>query len=158
MSAWANSRGRTISAYYDACVTLPRAGSEEQSATCRSISSASKPHCRSTSTLPIAAHCAIRGKIYCKTVWDRMQPHHPTLFRSDVPNPWEGETKKRREKKTKTHAGRDEVYQFAHGAVAAGKPELGAAAILAFEWFLRPSSIAAGFAQWSGYRSAAHPD
>lgn len=99
-----------------------------------------------------------KALIYCKSVWERMQPHHPTLFRSDVPNPWEGVTKKRREKKPKGHVGREEVYQFAHGAVAKEKPELGAAAILAYEWFMRPSSIAAGFAQWTGYRPAAHPD
>jgi hypothetical protein len=99
-----------------------------------------------------------KALIYCKSVWERMRPHHPTLFRSDVPNPWEGVTKKRREQKKKTHASRQEVYAFARGAIAAEKPELGAAAVLAFEWFMRPSSIADGYAQWSGYRPAAHPD
>jgi len=99
-----------------------------------------------------------KALIYCKSVWERMRPHHPTLFRSDVPNPWEGVTKKRRDSKKKTHATRQEVYAFAHGAIDKGKPELGAAAVLAFEWFMRPSSIADGYAQWAGYRPAAHPD
>ncbi len=30
--------------------------------------------------------------------------------------------------------------------------------MLAFEWLMRPSSIGAGYAAWTGYRSAAHPD
>jgi hypothetical protein len=99
-----------------------------------------------------------KALIYCKSVWERMRPHHPTLFRTDVPNPWEGVTKKRREQKKKTHVTRQEVYAFARGAIAKKKPELGAAAVLAFEWFMRPSSIADGYAQWSGYRPATHPD
>lgn len=95
---------------------------------------------------------------YCETAWERMRPHFPTMFRPDVPNPWVAVTLKRREKKKKTHADRATVYKFAWGAVEKGRPELGAAAVLAFEWFMRPSSIAAGFAQWTNYRSVAHPD
>lgn len=95
---------------------------------------------------------------YCETAWERMRPHFPTLFRSDVPNPWVAVTIKRREKAKKGHADRATTYKFAWGAVEKGRPELGAAAVLAFEWFMRPSSIAAGFAQWTNYRSVAHPD
>lgn len=104
-----------------------------------------------------AMRTAEKAVIYCKTAWDRMRPHFPTLFRTDVPNPWEGVTTKRRTKMTKGHASREEVYAFAWGAVGKGKPELGAAAVLAFEWLMRPSSISAGFAQWANYRGAASP-
>ncbi|NTF54844.1 hypothetical protein G6L12_08055 [Agrobacterium rhizogenes] len=96
--------------------------------------------------------------MYCGTMWSRMKPHHPDLFRTDVPNPWDGVTKKKRTAAKKGHAGREEVYRFANGAVAAGRGELAAAAILAFEWLLRPSSIGAGYAAWTGYRGDAHPD
>lgn len=95
---------------------------------------------------------------YCKAMWKRMQPHHPELFRPDTPNPWEGVTKKRREKKTKGHVDRETVYAFANGAIEHGRGELAAAAVLAFEWFLRPSSIGAGYAPWTGYRASDHPD
>lgn len=105
-----------------------------------------------------AMRTAEKAVVYCETAWGRMQPHFPMLFRRDVPNPWTGVTRKRREKAVKGHATREEVYAFAWGCVRAGAPELGAAAILAFEWFMRPSSISAGFAQWTNYRPAAYPD
>lgn len=95
---------------------------------------------------------------YCKAMWKRMIPHHPLLFRQDTPNPWEGVTVKRREKATKGHATREQTYLFANGAIRLGRPELAAAAVLAFEWLMRPSSISAGYAAWSGYRSSATPD
>lgn len=96
--------------------------------------------------------------MYCKTMWERMKPHHPDLFRTDVPNPWEGVVLKKRTKGKKGHVDRETVYQFANGAVAAGRGELAAAAILAFEWLMRPSSIGAGYAAWTGYRGSADPD
>jgi hypothetical protein len=105
-----------------------------------------------------AMRTAEKVLIYCETAWGRMQPHHPKLFRKDVPNPWTGVTRKRREKAKKGHVDRETTYAFAWGTVKAGSPELGAAAVLAYEWFMRPSSIAAGFAQWTNYRSAAAPD
>ena len=104
-----------------------------------------------------AMRTAEKAIVYCETAWGRMQPHFPAVFRRDVPNPWTGVTRKRRAKAVKGHATRDEVYTFAWGCVREGAPELGAAAVLAFEWFMRPSSISAGFAQWTNYRSAAHP-
>lgn len=105
-----------------------------------------------------AMRTAEKVVIYCESAWTRMTPHFPSMFRKDVPNPWAGVTRKRRDKMTKGHVDRATVYAFANGAVAKGKPELGAAAVLAYEWFMRPSSIAAGFAQWTNYRSAAAPD
>lgn len=95
---------------------------------------------------------------YCKAMWKRMQPHYPELFRTDTPNPWEGVTRKRRQKKTKGHVDRDTVYAFANGAIEHGRGELAAAAVLAFEWLMRPSSIGAGYAPWTGYRASDHPD
>ncbi|WP_192257216.1 hypothetical protein [Mesorhizobium silamurunense] len=95
---------------------------------------------------------------YCETAWERMRPHFPTMFRPDVPNPWVAITLKRRDKAKKGHADRETTYKFAWGAVEKGRPELAAAAVLAFEWLMRPSSVAAGFAQWTNYRSAANPD
>lgn len=95
---------------------------------------------------------------YCKAMWKRMKPHHPELFRQDTPNPWEGVTLKRRKKMTKGHVDRETVYAFANGAIENGRGELAAAAVLAFEWLMRPSSIGAGYAPWTGYRASDEPD
>lgn len=95
---------------------------------------------------------------YCKAMWKRMRPHHPDLFRQDTPNPWEGVTVKRRTKAVKGYADRETTYAFAEGAIAFGRPELAAAAVLAFEWLMRPSSIGAGYASWGGYRGESAPD
>jgi hypothetical protein len=95
---------------------------------------------------------------YCKAMWKRMKPHYPELFRTDTPNPWEGVTLKRRKKQTKGHVDRETVYAFANGAIANGRGELAAAAVLAFEWLMRPSSIGSGYAPWTGYRASDHPD
>ncbi|MGV4796181.1 hypothetical protein [Rhizobium sp. F40D2] len=95
---------------------------------------------------------------YCKAMWKRMKPHHPELFRTDTPNPWEGVTLKRRVKSKKGHVDRETVYAFANGAIEHGRGELAAAAVLAFEWLMRPSSIGAGYAPWTGYRASDHPD
>lgn len=95
---------------------------------------------------------------YCKAMWKRMRPHHPDLFRQDTPNPWEGVTLKKRTKQIKGHVDRETVYRFAEGAIAADRGELAAAAVLAFEFLMRPSSIGAGYAAWTGYRAEAAPD
>jgi hypothetical protein len=105
-----------------------------------------------------ATRMAEKVLTYCKAMWKRMQPHHPDLFRPDTPNPWDGVTKKRRKKKIKGHVDREAVYQFANGAIEKGRGELAAAAILAFEWLMRPSSIGAGYAPWNGYRASDEPD
>lgn len=105
-----------------------------------------------------AARTSEKVITYCKAMWKRMRPHHPDQFRSDTPNPWEGVTMRRREKAVKGHADRATTYRFAEGAIAEGSPELAAAAILAFEWLLRPSNIGAGWAAWTGYRGSAYPD
>lgn len=104
-----------------------------------------------------AARTSEKVITYCKAMWKRMRPHHPDQFRPDTPNPWEGVTVRRREKAVKGHADRATTYAFAYGAIASGAPELAAAAVLAFEWLMRPSNIGAGWAAWSGYRGSAHP-
>lgn len=95
---------------------------------------------------------------YCKAMWKRMLPHYPDMFRQDTPNPWEGVTVKRRQKAVKGYVDRKAVYEFADGAIENDRGELAAAAVLAFEWLMRPSSIGAGFAPWTGYRASDHPD
>ncbi|MCD1266899.1 hypothetical protein B5M44_22040 [Shinella sumterensis] len=105
-----------------------------------------------------AARTAEKVVTYCKAMWKRMRPHHPDLFRQDTPNPWEGVTVKRRTKAVKGYADRETTYAFAEGAIALGRPELAAAAVLAFEWLMRPSSIGAGYASWGGYRGESAPD
>ncbi len=96
--------------------------------------------------------------MYCATMWRRMKPHHPELFRSDTPNPWEGVTRKKRDKKIKGHVDRATVYSFAEKAISEGRGELAVAAVLAFEWLMRPSAIGAGYAAWNGYRGESAPD
>ncbi len=105
-----------------------------------------------------AARSSEKVVTYCKAMWKRMLPHHPDIFNKTVGNPWEGVTVKRREKAVKGHVDRETVYLFAEGAIAEGRPELAAAAVLAFEFLMRPSSIGAGFCGWSGYRGKSDPD
>lgn len=105
-----------------------------------------------------ARRSAEKAVTYCEAAWTRCRPHFPDLFRRDVPNPWTGVTIRRREKRKKGHHTRDEVYRFARAAIERGMDHFAAAPVLAFEFFLRPSNIAAGLAAWSGYRGASAPD
>jgi hypothetical protein len=105
-----------------------------------------------------AARTSEKVVTYCKAMWKRMRPHHPEQFRPDTPNPWEGVTVRRREIAVKGYADRATTYRFARAAIANEAPELAAAAILAFEWLLRPSNIGAGWAAWTGYRGESQPD
>jgi hypothetical protein len=89
--------------------------------------------------------------------WKVVRRLHPLLFDKDVPNPWEGVAMTRRTKATKPAATRDEVYTFAWGAVAADMPELGAAAVICFEWLQRPENVLAGYVRWSDYRNPTWP-
>lgn len=90
--------------------------------------------------------------MYLKTAWRLMQPHHPTVFRADVPNPWIGVQLKRRTKAVKAAHGRGDVYTFAQKAIALGSPELGAAAVICFEWLQRPENVLAGYIRWPDYQ------
>jgi hypothetical protein len=89
----------------------------------------------------------------CSRAWRVVHRLHPNEFDPRVPNPWEGVTKRRRTKKTKTAATRDEVYSFAWGCIEHGHPEAAAAAVICFEWLQRPENVLAGFIRWTDYRS-----
>jgi hypothetical protein len=65
---------------------------------------------------------------------------------------------KTRVKARKPAATRDQVYQFAHGCIAAGEVEAAAAAVICFEWLQRPENVIAGHLNWTDYRSEKHPD
>lgn len=90
--------------------------------------------------------------MYCKTVWRLMQPHHPKLFRADVPNPWIGVQLVKRTKAIKAAVDREAVYAFAWAAVEAGRPEAGAAAVICFEWLQRPENVIGGYVRWGDYK------
>lgn len=93
-----------------------------------------------------------KAVMYCKTVWRLMQPHHPQLFRADVPNPWTGVQLVKRTKAIKAAVDRESVYAFAWAAVDAGRPEAAAAAVICFEWLQRPENVVGGFVRWGDYK------
>ncbi|MCQ8781660.1 site-specific integrase [Mangrovibrevibacter kandeliae] len=103
---------------------------------------------------------ALRGAekalTYCKAAWKRMKPIYPSVF-PEGDNPWEGVTLRRREKTVKTAVTRDEVYQFARGALKLGRPQCAAAAVICFEWLMRPRNVSAGLITWSDYRGSIDP-
>lgn len=90
--------------------------------------------------------------MYCKTVWRLMQPHHPQLFRQDVPNPWVGVQLVKRAKMVKAAVDREAVYAFAWAAIEAERPEAAAAAVICFEWLQRPENVVGGYVRWGDYR------
>ena len=63
----------------------------------------------------------------------------------------------RRTKRVKSAATREEVYIFAETAIAAGYPEVGAAAVICFEWLQRPENVLAGYIRWTDYRGRDAP-
>ena len=94
----------------------------------------------------------------CRRAWRVVHRLHPAEFDRDVPNPWDGVTRKRRTKKTKAAVTREQVYQFAWGAIQLGNPQAAAAAVICFEWLQRPENVLAGYLRWSDYRSAEWPN
>jgi hypothetical protein len=46
---------------------------------------------------------------------------------------------------------------FAHVAIDKGHPEVGAAAVICFEWLQRPENVLAGFISRTDYRGSAAP-
>jgi hypothetical protein len=70
----------------------------------------------------------------CRTAWRVVRRLYPEVFDRDVPNPWDGLTKKRRVKQARPAATREQVYEFAWGAIEAGYPEPAAAAVICFEF------------------------
>lgn len=97
-----------------------------------------------------------KAVMYLKTVWKLMQPQHPREFRRDVPNPWEGVQLIGRVKGKKIAHDRDDVYTFAYKAIELGQPELGAAAVICFEWLQRPENVLAGYVRWTDYDPGKH--
>ena len=67
-------------------------------------------------------------------------------------------TKHRRTMKTKSAATREQVYQFAWGAIDAGYPESAAAAVICFEFLQRPENVLAGYLAWPDYRGHQAPN
>jgi hypothetical protein len=67
-------------------------------------------------------------------------------------------TKRRRVMAVKPAATREQVYAFAWGAIEAGHPEAGAAAVICFEWLQRPENVLAGYVRWPDYRGKDAPD
>jgi len=51
----------------------------------------------------------------CRRAWRVVHRLHPNQFDRDVPNPWDGVTKHRRTKGTKSATTREQVYEFAWG-------------------------------------------
>jgi hypothetical protein len=94
----------------------------------------------------------------CRRAWRVVHRLHPSEFDRQVPNPWDGVTRKRRVKKTKAAVTREQVYAFASGCIAHGQPEAAAAAVICFEWLQRPENVLAGYLRWPDYRSAEVPN
>jgi hypothetical protein len=92
-----------------------------------------------------------KAVMYLKTAWRLMQPHHPGEFRKDVPNPWDSVQLKSYTRSQKPAHGRDDVYAFAWKAIELQQPELGAAAVICFEWLQRPENVVAGYIRWPDY-------
>jgi hypothetical protein len=94
----------------------------------------------------------------CRAAWRVVHRLHPDCFNRDVPNPWDGVTKQRRAMKTKPAVTREQVYQFAWAAIAAGHAEPAAAAVICFEFLQRPENVLAGYLAWPDYRGKDAPN
>jgi hypothetical protein len=88
----------------------------------------------------------------CRGAWKTVHRLHPDVFNRDVPNPWQDLTKKNRTKAIKSAATREQVYRFAWGAIEAGFPEMGATAVICFEFLQRPENVLAGYLAWPDHR------
>jgi integrase len=89
----------------------------------------------------------------CRRAWRVVHRLFPGEFDREVPNPWDGVTRKRRVKKTKAAVTREQVYAFAWGCIEHGQSGAAAAAVICFEWLQRPENVLAGYLRWSDYRS-----
>jgi hypothetical protein len=94
----------------------------------------------------------------CRRAWRVVHRLYPDEFDRDVPNPWEGVTKRRRTKGRKPAATRDQVYAFAWGCIEHNQPEAAAAAVICFEWLQRPENVLAGYLRWTDYRNREWPN
>ena len=96
--------------------------------------------------------------VLCRRAWRVVHRLYPDQFNRDVPNPWQGVTKRRRVQKTKPAVTREDVYKFAWAAIEAGHPEPAAAAVVSFEWLQRPENVLAGCIAWPDYRGCQSPN
>ena len=94
----------------------------------------------------------------CRAAWRVVHRLYPDCFDRQLPNPWDGVTMEQRTKTTKPAATREQVYQFAWGAIEAGRPESAAAAVICFEFLQRPENVLAGYLAWPDYRGQNAPN
>lgn len=93
----------------------------------------------------------------CRKAWRVIHRLHPDQFDKAVPNPWLGVTLESRVKAKKPAVTREQVYQFARGAIELGEVEIAAVCVICFEWLQRPENVIAGHITWNDYRSPAAP-
>lgn len=89
----------------------------------------------------------------CRKAWRVVRRLYPDEFPRDVPNPWEGVTRKSRVKMVKPAVTREQVYTFATGCIEHREPEAAAVAVICFEWLQRPENVIAGHIKLTGYRN-----
>ncbi len=94
----------------------------------------------------------------CRKAWRVVHRLFPHEFDKEIANPWLGVTLETRVKRKKLAVTRDEVYDFAHGCIAEGEPEVAAVAVICFEWLQRPENVIAGHIKWTDYRSPNAPN
>jgi hypothetical protein len=95
---------------------------------------------------------------YCidvaRRAWSVVQRKHRTVV--PVGNPWMNVERLGRKKKVKPAADRAEAYALAYALKELGEPHLGAAALICFEWHLRPENVLAGAITWGDYSPPDH--
>ena len=102
------------------------------------------------------ANKAIR---YLTPVWKRLRPHHPALLGSQADAiPWAGVAKIQHTRTEKAAVDRETVYRFTKAAIAEGRPECAAAAVICFEWLQRPENVISGKIRWGDYRNRDWPN
>jgi len=90
-----------------------------------------------------------------RSAWAVVYRLHSSVVPAD--NPWRGVLKDLK-KKSKPAATREEAYALAYMLRDIGEPHLGAAALICFEWHLRPEQVVGGDICWSDWRPANRPD
>ncbi|WP_018699923.1 hypothetical protein [Amorphus coralli] len=102
------------------------------------------------------ANKAIR---YLTPVWERLRQYYPEMLgREKHSAPWLGVAKEKHVRVEKTAVDRDTVYRFAEAAIAEGRPECAAAAVICFEWLQRPENVVGGKIRWGDYRNRDWPN
>jgi hypothetical protein len=101
-----------------------------------------------------------KAVMLCSKAWRVVRRLYPAEFRKadDNPDPWNGVAILKRIKNKKAAATRDDVYKFAWGCIELQQPEVGAAAVICFEWLQRPENVIGGFIRWADYRNNEHPN